>query len=134
MRSQNRKGIAAVLLTLSSLLVAAAAGAQIGVTRNVLLQEEIDVPGYQTLLVEVTIAVGGREGRHRHAGTLIGRVIRGRLALELEGLPTEHYGPGDSLIIPPGQVHEGINEGDEPVIALATFIVPTDQPLTTQVD
>ena len=119
---------------LSSLVTAAGAVAQIGVTRNVLLQEELDVPGYQTLLVEVTIAVGGREGKHRHAGTLIGRVIQGQLALELEGLPTEHYGPGDSLIIRPGQIHEGVNEGDEPVVALATFIVPTDQPLTTQID
>ena len=50
MHTQQIRKLAAALLMLSSLVTAAGAVAQIGVTRNVLLQEELDVPGYQTLL------------------------------------------------------------------------------------
>lgn len=126
--------VAAASTALVALLATLSATAQIGVNRKILIQEDIDIPGYQVLLVEVTIDVGGREGRHRHAGTLLAQVTQGELTLELEGKATQVYGPGDSVIIRPGQIHEGINTGDEPVIALASFVVPTDEPLTTQVD
>ena len=85
------------------------------------------------MLVSVTIAVGGREGRHTHAGTLIGQVLDGELTLESEGRPTVTYRAGDSISVEPGQVHEGINLGKTPVKALVTFIVEKGKPLTTQV-
>ena len=126
--------LAAVSTMFGAVLLITAASAQVGVNRNSLVQEDLDIPGYQILLVEVTIDVGGREGRHRHAGTLMAQITQGELTLELEGHATAVYGPGDAVIIRPGQIHEGINTGDEPVIALASFVIPTDQPLTTQVD
>jgi hypothetical protein len=36
------------------------ARAQIGLEREVLLQEDLTIPGYQIVMAEVTIAVGGR--------------------------------------------------------------------------
>ena len=107
--------------------------AQTGIERKILLQQDLNIPGYETLLVDVTIAVGGREGRHTHAGTLVGRVLEGELTLEQEGLPTRTYKAGESVLIKPGQIHEGINKGKTPIKALVTFIVEKGKPLTTQV-
>jgi len=107
--------------------------AQVGLERKVLLQQDLNIPGYETLLVAVTIAVGGREGRHTHAATLVGQVLEGELTLEQEGLPTRVYRAGDSITIKPGQIHEGINTGKTPIRALVTFIAEKGKPLTTQV-
>jgi quercetin dioxygenase-like cupin family protein len=129
----NIKKITLASIALASICVTTAA-AQIGVTRKIQIQEDLDIPGYQIILAEVTIDVGGREGRHRHSGMLVGQVIRGQLTLYVEGQPTREYSPGDSITIPPGVIHEGINNGDEPIVAVATFVVPKDEPVTTQAD
>jgi quercetin dioxygenase-like cupin family protein len=106
---------------------------QTGLERKILLQQDLDIPGYETLLVEVTLAPGGREGRHRHPGTLVAYIAAGELTLEQEGLPTRTYKAGESGIIKPGQVHEGINNGRTPIKIFATFIVEKGKPLATQV-
>jgi quercetin dioxygenase-like cupin family protein len=124
---------AAALAAAMAIAAASPSHAQVGLERKVLLQQDLDIPGYETLLVAVTIAVGGREGRHTHAGTLVGQVLEGELTLEQEGLPTRTYRAGDAVIIKPGQIHEGINTGKTPIRALVTFIAEKGKPLTTQV-
>jgi quercetin dioxygenase-like cupin family protein len=126
---RTRAAVGIALLVFSASLPRA----QAGVERKVLLQQDLDIPGHETLLVAVTIAVGGREGRHTHAATLVGQVLEGELTLEQEGLPTRTYRAGDSLVIKPGQIHEGINQGKTPIRVLATFIAEKGKPLTTQV-
>jgi quercetin dioxygenase-like cupin family protein len=79
----------------------------------------------------VSIAVGGREGRHWHAGTLVARVLEGELTLELEGQPTKIVKASETVLIEPRQVHEGINKGDVPIRGLVTFIVEKGKPLST---
>jgi quercetin dioxygenase-like cupin family protein len=124
----------AALLVAAALVQAASfVHAQVGLERKVLLQQDLTIPGYETLLVAVTIAVGGREGRHTHNATLVGQVLEGELTLEQEGLPTRTYRTGDAFIINPGQVHEGINTGKTPIRALVTFIALKGRTLTTQV-
>jgi len=127
-----RCGIASVMAILA-VTVMVSGKAQTGIQREVLIKQDLPIPGYQTLLVAVTIAAGGREGRHSHPGTLVGHVLEGELTLELEGQPTKTVKAGESVLIEPGQVHEGINRGSVPVKALATFIVEKDKPLTTPV-
>ena len=108
-------------------------GQQAGVERKVLLQQDLTMPGYQAVLVAVTIPVGGREGRHIHPGTVLVHVQEGALTLDHDGRPTVTYKTGESLFVEPGKVHEGINRGNTPVKAIATFIVEKGKPLTTQV-
>jgi quercetin dioxygenase-like cupin family protein len=104
------------------------------VERKVLVQEDLTTnPGYQVVLVAVTIPVGGREGRHMHPGTLVGQVLEGVLTLEQEGRPTVTYKAGESILVEPGRAHEGINKGSVPIRIVATFIVEKGKPLTTQV-
>jgi quercetin dioxygenase-like cupin family protein len=113
--------------------LAPSSDAQVGVERKILLQQDLPIPGYEILLAEVTLGVGGREGKHWHPGTIVGRIIEGELTQELEGQPTKIVRAGESVIIEPGQVHEGINKGAVPIKALVTFVVEKGKPLSTPV-
>ena len=124
--------VATVLAAASS--SPAAFAQQPTVERKVLVQEDLPTnPGYQVVLVAVTIPVGGREGRHMHPGTLVGQVLEGALTLEQEGRPTVIYKAGESILVEPGRVHEGINKGSVPIRIVATFVVEKGKPMTTQV-
>jgi quercetin dioxygenase-like cupin family protein len=125
--------IRAIVAVIAACLIAAAqtSAAPLGIARKVLLQQDLAIPGYEVVLVEVTIAIGGREGRHSHAGTLVSHMLEGELTIEQEGQPTKLFKAGESFVIEPGRVHEGINKGTMPVKVLATFIVEKGKPLTT---
>ena len=103
------------------------------VKRTVLLQHDTSVPGYEAVLVSVEIPAGGREGRHTHPGVAMIHVLEGTLSLDYEGKPQANYKAGDSFYVDAGKVHEGINKGTAPVKAIATFIIPKGQPVTTPV-
>jgi quercetin dioxygenase-like cupin family protein len=111
--------------------LATSAGAQQPtVTRKVLLQQDLAIPGYMTAMIAVEIPVGGREGRHTHPGTLVAYVQEGSLTLDYEGKPTVTYKPGDTFYVDPGKIHEGINNGNTPVKVLATFVGEKGKPIT----
>jgi quercetin dioxygenase-like cupin family protein len=103
------------------------------VTRKVLIQQDLTIPGYTAALVSVEIPVGGREGRHTHPGTAMVVVQEGELTLDYEGKPTMTYKAGQSFYVEPGKIHEGINKGKTAVRAIASFVVEKGKPLTTQV-
>lgn len=105
---------------------------QPSIERKVLLQQDVAVPGYQNVLVAVTIPAGGREGRHTHPGTAIVHVLEGALTLDHDGRPSMTYKAGDTLHVEAGKVHEGINKGNTPVRAIASFVIEKGKPLTTQ--
>ncbi|HSG63408.1 MAG TPA: cupin domain-containing protein [Gammaproteobacteria bacterium] len=124
-----------VNLLLSLILAWPVAGAQEpGNERRVLSRADLPTPGYEAVLVEARIPVGGREGRHRHPGTLVGYVQSGTITLEHEDRAPVVYEPGEAFDIEPGKVHEGINTGAVPVVVIAAFIVERGQPLATQAD
>jgi quercetin dioxygenase-like cupin family protein len=102
------------------------------VKRTVLLRQDT-LPGQEAVLVDVEIPVGGREGRHTHPGYLLARVESGTLTLDYEGKPTATYKTGDSFIVEPGKIHEGINKSNAPIKVIAAFVVPKGMPMTTQV-
>ncbi len=103
------------------------------VERKVLLQQDLMIPGYQNVLVAVTIPAGGREGRHMHPGTLLVHVLDGVMTLDHDGRPTATYKAGESVYIEPVRVHEGINKGTTPVRAIASFVIEKGKPLTTAI-
>src|SRR5262245_49002139 len=136
MYSIKRKAVVviiAALIVCASLLMSAAAPQQPTVTRKVLLQQDLAIPGFTAALVAVEIPVGGREGRHTHPGTAMVYVQEGTLTLDYEGKPTKAYKARESFSVEPGKIHEGINKGNTPVKAFASFVVEKGKPLTTQV-
>ena len=112
---------------------ATSAQQQPNVTRKVLMQQDLTIPGYPVALVSVEIPAGGREGRHMHPGTLLVYVQEGALTLDYEGKPTKTYKAGETFAVEPGKIHDGINKGNTTVKALASFVVEKGKPLTTQV-
>ena len=123
---------AAALVTLST-APRTFAQASPQVKRTVLLRHDAPAPGFEAVLVRVELPVGGREGRHTHPGLLLIYVEEGTLTLEYEGKPSTDYKTGDSVIVEAGKVHEGINKGNTPIKAIATFVIPKGATLTTQV-
>jgi quercetin dioxygenase-like cupin family protein len=101
------------------------------VERKVLMQQ--DAPGGNTLsMVQVTIPVGGREGKHTHPGPLMVHVISGAFSLDYEGKPNITYTAGQDFYVEANHVHEGINRGSVPAVGIAAFVTPKGAPLTKQ--
>ena len=125
----GRVVIAAVVVLLIGLTMRS--DAQVGPSRKVLIQRDLDIPGYEVILNEASLPVGGREGKHRHPGAFVGYLLEGEMTLETEGQPSTTLKAGDSAFVPAGQIHEGINTGKVPIRALVTFIVKKGATLTT---
>jgi quercetin dioxygenase-like cupin family protein len=114
----------------TSFPLSAAEGPQ--VKRTVLMQQDLAIPGYSTALVQVDFPVGAREGRHTHPGTVMVHVEEGAVTLFYEGHPMTTYKAGETFFVETGKVHEGINNGNAPAKAIASFVVEKGKPLTTQ--
>jgi len=127
------KSIKAMIFVLIGAAFLSLSAQQPTVTRKVLIQQDLTIPGYTAAMVAVEIPVGGREGRHTHPGTVMVLVQEGELTLDYEGKPTATYKAGQTFSVEPGKIHEGINKGKTPVRAIASFIVEKGKPLTTQV-
>ena len=104
-----------------------------GPTRTVLLRRAISVPGYEEVMIQTEIPVGGREGRHTHPGTMFVRVEQGAVRMDDEGKQSALYKVGDVYFVDAGNIHEGINPGDVPTKLLVTLVVKTGETLTTPV-
>ena len=104
------------------------------VVRKVLMQQDLPMPNTTEALIQVPIPVGGREGKHTHPGALMVYVVSGAISLDYEGKPNITYKAGETFFVEAGKVHEGINRGTEPAVALATFVGPKGQPITKQAD
>ncbi len=102
------------------------------VKRTVLMQQDLAIPGYSTALVQVDFPVGSREGRHTHPGSVMVHVEEGAVTLFYEGKPMTTYKAGETFFVEAGKVHEGINNGNAPAKAIASFVVEKGKPITTQ--
>ena len=84
-------------------------------------------------LVSIVIAPGSGTGWHRNTGRVWGVITRGALTI------TEHdgchltYPAGAVRVEIPNDVHEGRNEGTEPLEMIVTYVVPAGQPLSIDV-
>jgi quercetin dioxygenase-like cupin family protein len=104
------------------------------VTRKVLMQQDLPMPNTTEAMYEVTIPVGGREGKHTHPGALMVHVVSGAFSVDYEGKPNITYKAGDTFFFEAGKIHEGINMGTVPAVGLAVYVGPKGQPMTTQAD
>ncbi|MCA9708352.1 MAG: cupin domain-containing protein [Myxococcales bacterium] len=95
--------------------------------------ETLELPGlaHQTLAgprdglqaMEVwsqTIAPGVATPAHRHACEEVIVVLSGSGSCESEG-GTQDFGPGATIIVPPGRIHRIVNTGDEPLRLFAAL-------------
>lgn len=87
--------------------------------------------GVQVTFREITIDPGAGTGRHCHDGQLIAVVQQGELTHYAPNHPggVHVYRAGDAIVEGAGYVHEGRNEGDEPVVLWVTYVIPHGDPL-----
>ena len=100
------------------------------ITREMLDTQEIG--GYVVSVAVVHMPVGGREGRHRHPGIMIGYVEEGVLSMDHEPTGVREYKAGETFYIPDGQIHEGFNKGSVPTKVIGTFVIRKGEPLAVQ--
>lgn len=98
------------------------------ITRKVLDQQQNG--DYVLTVALVGLPVGGREGRHRHEGILIGYVEEGVLSMDHEPTGVRDYKAGETFYIPEGQVHEGFNRGTIPTKVIGSFVIRKGQQTT----
>lgn len=91
---------------------------------------EVDGPVAVTFR-RITIQPGAGTGEHCHHGQLIAVVEQGALTHYAPVYPggVHVYETGDSIIEGADYVHEGVNEGDEPVVLLVTYVTEEGAPL-----
>ncbi|MFE3989042.1 cupin domain-containing protein [Nocardia tengchongensis] len=131
MKSALCVAITAAIVGLTTVGGAATAAATPGQGISARELWQADVGGIDYILREYTLAPGGSTGWHYQDGTADVAVVSGTLS---------HYGPdcalngihpaGDVSSEPPGpgNVHDGRNEGPEPVVMDVLYIQPADTP------
>jgi quercetin dioxygenase-like cupin family protein len=123
----KQTGMTLSLSILSAVLLAAQAPA---VTRTVLQQADMSIPGREAVTARAEIAAGGTTGRHTHPGEEISYLLEGSVLLEIEGAAPRTLKAGDVFLIPAGKVHNATTSGGKAVI-IANYIVEKGKPLAT---
>jgi len=100
-----------------------------GVTRKILSQIDGPVPGYTTIIMDVTIEPGVSIARHTHPGIESTVVLEGGIELPIEGQPTRIVKAGDAFQVPPETPHAGGKPSETKTRALVNYIVQKDKPL-----
>ncbi len=105
-------------------------------------------PGYEQILMRVTVPAGAELAAHTHPGFEIARIEQGELTYTiLQGTaevgrggaeePTEQVSaptevvlsPGDTVYEPSGMHHKAANRGDVPVVILLATLIEIGQPI-----
>jgi quercetin dioxygenase-like cupin family protein len=92
----------------------------------------LKAPGYETLLVEVTIEPGVAVARHKHPGIESAYVLEGAaFELPIQGQPTRTVKAGDFVQIPAETPHAGGKPSDAKARFLITYVVEKGKPLAS---
>jgi quercetin dioxygenase-like cupin family protein len=66
---------------------------------------DVDLGGWSVTAVEVRYEPGASSKPHRHPGFVLGYVLEGEIAFQIEGGPKRVCRVGDMFYEPPGSVH-----------------------------
>jgi quercetin dioxygenase-like cupin family protein len=102
-----------------------------GFSRKILSQMDGPMPGYVTIVAEVTIDPGTLVTRHTHPGIESAYVVSGALEVPIEGQPTRTMKAGEGFQVPVATPHAGSKNGDTKTVIVSTYIVEKGKPLAT---
>jgi quercetin dioxygenase-like cupin family protein len=102
-----------------------------GLARRFLSQMDGPMPGYTTIIAEVTIEPGVTVGRHTHPGIESGYCVAGGTELTILGKGTLVLKPGDGFQVPPGTPHAGNKNGPHRTVVVSTYVVEKGKPLAS---
>jgi len=124
----------AVVVFAAAAGIPAASGQQApAVKRNIVLKQDMNLPGREAVMAWVELPPGSAEGPHTHPAEVYAFVVEGAILLEYEGRPTVALKAGDIFYIAPGKIHQAINNGSSTAKLAGVFVAEKGKPLTTQV-
>ena len=100
-------------------------------TRTVVMQADVSVPGREAVIARVEIAPGGVAGWHTHPGDEISYLVEGETLLLVAGKPPRKLVAGEGFVIPAGVVHSAKNEGTVAAKVVAVYVVEKGKPLAS---
>lgn len=115
----------------AALITAALFAQKPGITRTILMQKDISVPGREAVVARVEIAPNAFVGRHTHPGEEISYILEGEGEILIEGQPPLKVKAGDSFIIPAGAKHDAHNTTSKPLRLVGVYVVDKSKPLAT---
>ena len=102
-----------------------------GVTRQILSRTDGPAAGYETIIMDVTLAPGAAVARHTHPGIESTYVMEGELELPVQGQPTKMMKAGDAFQIPPQTPHAGGKPQTAKARLMINYIVEKGKPLAS---
>lgn len=97
---------------------------------------DVEVDGPATVTYRrITLHPGAGTGLHCHYGQLIAVVEAGEFTHRAPTYPSgvHVYEAGDTIVEGAGYVHEGVNESDDDVVLLVTYVTAEGEPLAETV-
>ena len=131
----NRKLVIAGAI--AAVVAAAGIGAMRGqqpapeVKRNIVLKQDMTIPGREATMIQVEFPPGSSEIRHTHPAEVFGFLVEGTIESESDGKPTVTLKAGDHFYIAPGEVHRAVNKSGQTAKADVVFIVEKGKPFST---
>lgn len=103
---------------------------------SVLMRREIQrsplsIARHEVVQVLTEIPAGVASGWHTHPGEEVGFILDGKVEMKVQGRPVTVLQAGDGFLIPPNTPHNARDLGPLTGRMLSTYIVPSDQPLST---
>ncbi|WP_395644202.1 cupin domain-containing protein [Rudaea sp.] len=103
------------------------------IQRQILLKDDLSIPGHEGVMVRVEIPPGAAEGYHTHPADVYAFLLEGEVVQELAGKPTVTLKAGDVFHVPANTVHQATNKGSVPAKIAVVFVAEKGKPLTTPV-
>ena len=103
----------------------------VGLTRSVVLKEDVSVPNREAVIARVEIAPGGVADWHTHPGDEISYVADGDIVLFVAGQPPRKISKGEGFVVPAGIVHSAKNEETTPIKLVGVYVVEKGKPLAS---
>lgn len=102
-----------------------------GLTRTMVLKEDVSIAGREAVMAKVEVAPGAIAGWHTHPGEEISYIMEGEATLMIAGQPNRKVKAGEGFVIPAGVVHNAHNEGSTPVKLVGVYVVEKGKPLAS---
>lgn len=99
--------------------------------RTEVQHESSSIPGRDIVQVLTEIPVDVSSGWHHHPGEEVGYIVAGTVRMQRRDGETRVLNAGDGFLIPPGVSHNATDLGPDTGRMLSTYIVESDQPVST---
>ena len=121
--------VAIIILGIIAFLIPNQIAAQTGIKRTNLQQQDLSVPGRETVQARIDFEPHTAFGKHSHPGEEIIYVLEGSLEYQVNDDKPVTLKAGEVLFIPAGVVHSARNNSNAKASELATYIVEKGKPI-----